>query len=933
MKNFLNFRCNQIPGEHRDWTHLIQYMEQSPELIYIATPKLDVCYINPAFESMYGSGSDHFFDLNHWPDEDVIRKVMTSHQQAYEGESVTYEVSRINDDRIHHLSITNLAVPFNTSEEVVIGVVKDMSSTIQLQDERLRFDSHRRVVSGIEGLALFEFNLSDNQFSTFGSLDSMFGLADDCSNDYSPLLFKQLLHPDDLNTYLEELGKLMIDPETYTRESMVRIFHLKEGQYRSFLVRSHLSSNRKILTCAVIDRTGRHPDEQAKIEQLSHFVEAALMEYDFLTESFRYITPGLFKMMGYDSGQPELDVQFWKELLHPDDVDMIIASREETLAGMAATYVYRVYVQGEIKWVEERREPLFDKHRQVVAYRALLKNITRLHDQEEQITELRTYDPVTGASNRETLTEYLNELLTNKRPITMIGVSFNHHTEVKQTLGFEMADEWRAVTTATLQKLVPEQAMLAQISEDMNCIVIPQSWTDEEARRFGKRVTNLSEHLFSIGNYEIFTTVSVGVCRYPHDGETANDLIKHTVHVTNHAFQQGGPHIELYSSKVDLPSIRRYELTNDLRSAIKNREFYVVYQPKVDAWTGEILGAEALMRWTHPTWGAISPAEFIPLIERSNLYVEVTDFLIEEVCTFLSTLSMKLPVSINVPVQYFYRDDYLCVIHNSLKKWQLTADCLEIEIPESTLLDNRSRMKSVFNALNAYGLSISFDDFGKGYSSLAYVQDYNVQTIKIDRVFAHGIHQNVKSQAIVRSLMFIAKEFGMKVVVEGVEHFDDLAWLRDHGVSIIQGFLFSRPVSDQAFIALLQQKYLVPTEVLPLKERDALIPARMTFSKIKSLAVNLGEAPVLVSQRSSGLLALYTKLYLPPDDFLQFSIQLSNHDAAVLVTITNRTELLNGLYCYDVVYKHDDTIETALQEALRLTPKQIWDTGRIQQFL
>ncbi|WP_149038968.1 EAL domain-containing protein, partial [Exiguobacterium sp. SH31] len=247
--------------------------------------------------------------------------------------------------------------------------------------------------------------------------------------------------------------------------------------------------------------------------------------------------------------------------------------------------------------------------------------------------------------------------------------------------------------------------------------------------------------------------------------------------------------------------------------------------------------------------------------------------------------------------------------------------------------DNRSRMKSVFNALNAYGLSISFDDFGKGYSSLAYVQDYNVQTIKIDRVFAHGIHQNVKSQAIVRSLMFIAKEFGMKVVVEGVEHFDDLAWLRDHGVSIIQGFLFSRPVSDQAFIALLQQKYLVPTEVLPLKERDALIPARMTFSKIKSLAVNLGEAPVLVSQRSSGLLALYTKLYLPPDDFLQFSIQLSNHDAAVLVTITNRTELLNGLYCYDVVYKHDDTIETALQEALRLTPKQIWDTGRIQQFL
>lgn len=933
MKDFLKFRGNQTSSEHRAWTSLIQYMEQSPEMIYIATPKLDVCYINPAFESMYGAVSDHFFNPNHWPEEDVIRKLSTSHQRAYEGESVTYNVSRIHDDNIHCLSITNWAVPFDTSEELVIGVVKDVSASVQLQDERLRFDSHRRVVSGIEGLALFEFDLSDNQFSTFGSLDTMFGLMADQSFDYSPQLFKQLLHPDDLNLYLEELGKLMIDPETYTRESIVRIFHLREGQYRPFLVHSHLSTNRKILTCAVIDQTLRRQDEPTKIEQLSQFVEAALMEYDFSTESFRYMTPGLFEMMGYDSGQPKLDAMFWKELIHPDDVAMLIASRDETLAGTSATYVYRVYVQGEMKWVEERREPLFDTRRQVVGYRALLKNITRLHEQEEQITELRTFDPVTGAANRETLTNHLSNLLTSQQPITMIGVSFNHHSEVMQTLGFEMADEWRAVTTAALQQLVPEHALLALIGEDMNCIVFPEAWTDEKARRFGKQVTKLSERPFSIGNYEIFTTVSVGVCRFPSDGETANDLIKHTVHVTNHAFEQGSPHIELYSSKVDLPSLRRYELINDLRSAIKNREFYVVYQPKVDAWTGEIIGAEALMRWTHPSWGNVSPAEFIPLIERSNLYVEMTDFLIDEVCAYVSSLSVTLPISINVPVQYFYRDDYLCVIRKSLETRNLPPHCLEIEIPESTLLDNRSRMKDVFDALNTYGLSISFDDFGKGYSSLAYVQDYNVQTIKIDRLFAHGIHQNVKSQAIVRSLMFIAREFGMKVVVEGVEQSNDLTWLRDHDVRIIQGYLFSRPVSAQSFTALLDQKYLSPSEDRPSPDQHTLIPAKMTFSKIKSLTVNLGEAPVLISQRSSGQLTLYTKLYLPPDDFLQFSIQLANHRPPLLVTVKSRTAVLDGLYCYEAVYEHDNTIEKAFHEALRLTPEQIWDPNRIQQYL
>lgn len=933
MNNFLKFRCDLTSEEYRDWTHLIQYMDQSPEMSYIATARLDMCHMNRAFESMFGSSADHFFDFEQWTDTDSFERLSSSHERAHKGEQVTYELARVIGAHIRYFSITNMPVPFDTSEDMVIGIVKDVTAATELHNERLRFESHRTVVSGVEGLALFEFNLSDNQFTTFGSLDTMFGLVNNSDIDYTPLLFKQLLHPDDLNLYLEELGKLMIDPETYARESMVRIFNLEIGQYRSFLVRSHLSSNRKILTCAVIDRTGRYPDEQAKMEQLSHFVEAALLEYDFITESFRYMTPGLFKMMGYDSGQPELNVTFWKELLHPDDIELLIASRQETLAGKAETYVYRIYVQDEMKWVEEHREPLFDEQRNVIGYRALLKNITRLYEQEAQITELRTFDPVTGVANRETLTKHLNNLLAAEQPITMIGVSFNHYTEVMQTLGFEMADEWRAVTTAALQRLVPDRALLAQIGEDMNGIVFAESWTDEEARRFGKRVTKLSEQPISIGNYEIFATVSVGVCRYPSDGKTANELVKHTVHVTNHAFDQGPSHIELYSSKVDLPSIRRYELINDLRAAIKQREFYVVYQPKVDAWTGEILGAEALMRWTHPKWGPVSPVEFIPLIERSNLYVEMTDFLIEEVCTFLSSLSPKLPVSINVPVQYFYRDDYLNVIHNALNKWQLTPDCLEIEIPESTLLDNRARMKSVFEVLNTYGLTISFDDFGKGYSSLAYVQDYNVQTIKIDRLFAHGIHQNVKSQAIVRSLMFIAKEFGMKVVVEGVEQFEDLTWLREHDVRIIQGYLFSRPVSNQSFVALIQQKHLAPAETRPAIEQDVLIPARLTFSKIKSLAINLGEAPILIAQRAPGSLAIYTKLYLPPDNFLRFSIQLANHDADVFVTVTNQTELPDRLYCYDAVYQQDTTLEKAFQEALRLTPEQILNSERLHQFL
>ncbi|WP_214837214.1 EAL domain-containing protein [Exiguobacterium sp. s122] len=926
MKKFLNYVANQTSNTVSEWAHLVQYMEQSPEAIFIATATFEQRYTNPSFRKLFRKTRDDFFTEPMW--EKTWSTIRDAQARASQGERVTSEVTCTFGEGTHHFSITHLPAPVKASERLVIGIVKSMTDSIQLQEERVRFDAYRHIFGSIDGLALFEFNLSNNAFTTFGSLEAMFGLTETDFSNYTPQLFKQMLHPDDLNAYLADLGQLMIDPKTYTRESTVRIFHLQTAQYRSFLVKSHLSTNRKVLTFAVIDSSRSTSSDQTTIEQLSQFVEAAMMEYDFQTESFRYMSPGLFTMMGYTSELPALTPEFWRDLIHPDDLDLLLASREESLAGKADTYVYRVYVKGELVWVEERREPIVDETKRVTGYRSMFKNITRLHEQQEKITELRTVDPVTGVANRETLTEHVHTLLTNHTPVTMIGVSFNHHKEVSQTLGFEFADEWRAVTTAALQQLIPDQAMLALIGEDLNAIVIPSAWTDEEARQFGKRVTELAEQPFVIGNYEIFTTISVGVCRSPRDGKTANDLIKHTVHVTNYAFAQGAPYVELYSSKVDIPSLRRYELINDLRTAIKQREFYVVYQPKVDAWSGEIIGAEALMRWTHPRWGAVSPAEFIPLIEHNNQYVELTDFLISEVCSFLKRMAADIPISINVPVQYFYRDDYLAVLRQSIEANGLTPSLLEIEIPESTLLDNRPRMKQVFDELNAYGVRISFDDFGKGYSSLAYVQDYNVQTIKIDRVFAHGIHQNTKSQAIVRSLMFIAKEFTMHVVVEGVECFRDLAWLRDHGVTTIQGFLFSRPVSNHAFLALTEQKFLHPTEVLPVERQTELIPAHMSFSKIKTLTINLGQAPVLVAIRASGLVALYTKLYLPPDDFLRFTLALPPNQVSVAVTITNRVELANGLYCYDAVHQDETSVQQARDDTRRRFPNQTWDVAR-----
>jgi hypothetical protein len=242
-------------------------------------------------------------------------------------------------------------------------------------------------------------------------------------------------------------------------------------------------------------------------------------------------------------------------------------------------------------------------------------------------------------------------------------------------------------------------------------------------------------------------------------------------------------------------------------------------------------------------------------------------------------------------------------------------------------------MKSVFETLNAFGITVSFDDFGTGYSSLAYVQDYNIQIMKIDRIFAHGIHQNVKSQAIVRSLMYIAKEFGMDIVVEGVECFRDLNWLRDHGVQTIQGYLFSPPVESEQMIRLLDQTYLPPTEVSSLEGHTMLIPVQMIFSRIQSFTSDLGRAPALVSMEDRKSFKLYTTLFLPPNDFLQFSILMKSQDQPIPVNIIGTPDFEDGIYTYELEPIEQSLLEGATEHAFHLTPEQAKNTLHLHHFL
>lgn len=246
-----------------------------------------------------------------------------------------------------------------------------------------------------------------------------------------------------------------------------------------------------------------------------------------------------------------------------------------------------------------------------------------------------------------------------------------------------------------------------------------------------------------------------------------------------------------------------YEMENDLRIAMEREEFILHYQPRVDTYTGEIKGAEALIRWNHPKWGMISPIEFIPMAEERGLIDEMTVWILQKVCRLLTKWEKVgvncVPISINLSTKTLKRADFIPTVLKHLKEYRVSPSLLEIEITENSMLDMDETVFSNIELLKDLGISISIDDFGTGFTSITHLKKLKVQFIKIDRSFINNMLENQEDSIIVECIHFLAKGFNLKVVAEGVETIEQWEFLRNMNCHFIQGYLFSRPLEEKQF--------------------------------------------------------------------------------------------------------------------------------------
>ncbi|WP_372769687.1 EAL domain-containing protein [Pseudoalteromonas sp.] len=440
-------------------------------------------------------------------------------------------------------------------------------------------------------------------------------------------------------------------------------------------------------------------------------------------------------------------------------------------------------------------------------YAAIFSDITERKRNEKRIKTLAYFDELTHLPNRRLFNDRLEmALATAHRDNSKIAVMFldlDHFKQVNDTLGHSAGDELLKQVAKRLQNCMHEGDTLARLGGDEFTLLLTEI---DEVKNIHRCAASLIEALrdpIQIGNTEIVITTSIGGAIYPDDGQNAETLLKHADIAMYRSKEIGRNSFQLYKPAMNARSLERMAIENKLKQALKKNEFSLYYQPKIDSFTHQIVGAEALLRWHDSELGFISPANFIPLAEELGLIVDIDIWVINAVCKQIQLWHKKgifdKRISANVSALHFTQGNLAQTVKNALNIWQIDGRYLEIEITESSFIRSLEDAKKVLKALKKLGVSLSLDDFGTGYSALSYLARLPIDTLKIDASFVAKVPDEYGNSQIVKAIVAMAHSLELNLVAEGVEQAHQLAFLQELDCQAIQGYFFSKPLSAEQF--------------------------------------------------------------------------------------------------------------------------------------
>jgi diguanylate cyclase (GGDEF)-like protein len=428
------------------------------------------------------------------------------------------------------------------------------------------------------------------------------------------------------------------------------------------------------------------------------------------------------------------------------------------------------------------------------------------------------HDALTDLPNRVLFNERLEHALTRVRRGEVVAVhllDLDHFKTVNDTLGHPAGDKLLKMVTDRLHVLVRETDTIARMGGDEFAVLQVAISQPADATALALRVIESVSAPYDIDGQQVIIGTSIGLAVGPNDGDSPEQLIRNADLALYRAKGDGRSTYRFFGPEMDAQMQTRRVMEHDLRKALSAGQFELHYQPLVDLGRDEISGVEALVRWRHPDKGIILPGAFIPVAEEIGFIIPLGEWVIRQACETVASWNVDIRVAVNLSPAQFRNPGFVQVIVGALASSGLPADRLELEITESTLLQDSEATLATLYQLRALGVRIAMDDFGTGYSSLSYLQSFPFDKIKIDRSFIKDIAEGVGSLNIVRAVAAMARGLGMETTAEGVETKEQLETVRAEGCTEMQGFLFSQPLPASEVMAFLRERGGIDEPVSP----------------------------------------------------------------------------------------------------------------------
>lgn len=481
---------------------------------------------------------------------------------------------------------------------------------------------------------------------------------------------------------------------------------------------------------------------------------------------------------------------------------------------------------------EKTITPLRDGKGVITHYIASGKDVSDRVKAQEKLEYLAHHDVLTGLPNRALLADRIEQALARARrdnsAMAVMFLDLDGFKAINDTAGHQVGDRLLAEIANRLRAAVRENDTVARLGGDEFAIILEGTKSMSSVGGIARKLLYSLASPVHVDGADLYVTTSIGVSRFPRDGEDVHTLLRKADSAMYRAKEAGKNTFRFYSQLEGDEDAQRLELEQQLRRAIERREFGLFFQPQMSIDTGTVVGCEALIRWNHPTQGLVMPGVFVPVLEESGLIVEVGDWVLREACRQARTWRLaglpSLRIAVNVSARQFSKRDLVGDVARILDETGTEPHLLHIEITEGTIAAKFERSVEIMKKLNALGVKIAVDDFGVGYSSLNYLKRLPIHSLKIDRSFIHEVTTDQNDAAIARTIIALAHNLGLDVIAEGVETLEQMFFLSRQGCNEVQGYLVGQPMPPDQFAAWLRENPRVRIR-RPAKDEPVTAPS------------------------------------------------------------------------------------------------------------